>query len=607
MRILTTVLLLSATACMHQARVSRTNVADGPPTESMRLNGWLDREWEAWLAYSPEFRTRLGDREDYDRLGEVSDAARDEVAEWILGSVARMRSEFDYDLLDAEARTSYDLYEYQGAVLERFRRFRRHHDPIGRSGPHAYYPLFMINHHHVETVDEMRAYVSRLRQIGRAIRQHLDNARAAAADGIRAPRFDYAAAMDEIDRVLGGAPFTPDVESSWWADITGKAASLVERGIVGETQAGEFVAEARRALVEEVSPAYLELREWLEEDMTNAAPEAQGAWALPDGEAYYDYMLFQSTTLDLTAQEIHEIGLNEVDRIREEMEILKTEVGFGGTLQEFFAFVREDPQFYFSDTDEGRQAYLDLAAGYLDRMTDVLPNYFGILPKAGIEVRRVEAFREEDGGAQSYMPGTPDGSRPGVFYVHLSDMRSMPRYQLEGIAYHEGVPGHHLQVSIAQELEDVPMFRKHSFYTAYTEGWALYSEALGGEMGFYEDPYSEFGRLSAEMWRAIRLVVDTGLHAERWTEEEAVQYFMANSPQPEGAVRSEIQRYLTMPGQAVAYKIGMMKIRDLRERARASLGAAFDIREFHDTVLGGGAMPLPVLEARVEWWIAESG
>lgn len=607
MRILTTLLLLSATACMHQARVARTNAADGPPTESMRLNAWFDREWEAWLAYSPEFRTQLGDRRDYDRLGEVSDAARDEVEEWFLGSVARMRSEFDYDLLDAEARTSYDLYEYQGADLERFRRFRRYYDPIGRSGPHAYYPFFMINRHEVETVDDMRAYISRLRQIGRAIRQHLDNARAAAAEGIRAPGFDYAAAMDEIDRVLAGAPFNPDVESSWWADITGKAASLVEGGIVGETEAGEFVAEARRALVEEVSPAYLELRAWLEEDMTNAAPEARGAWALPDGGAYYDYMLLQSTTLDLTAREIHETGLDEVDRIREEMEILKTEVGFDGTLQEFFAFVREDPQFYLSDTDEGRQAYLDLAAGYLDRMTDLLPDYFGMLPKAGIEVRRVEAFREEDGGAQSYNPGTPDGSRPGVFYVHLSDMRSMPTYQLEAVAYHEGVPGHHLQISIAQELEDLPMFRKHSFYTAYTEGWALYSEALGGEMGFYEDPYSEFGRLSAEMWRAIRLVVDTGLHAERWTEEEAVQYFMANSPQPEGAVRSEIERYLTMPGQAVAYKIGMMKIQDLRERARASLGAAFDIREFHDTVLGGGAMPLPVLEARVERWIAESG
>ena len=607
MRILTAFLLLSATACMHQTRVSRTNAADGPPTESMRLNAWFDREWEAWLAYSPEFRTQLGDRRDYDRLGEVSDAARDEVEEWFLGSVARMRSEFDYDLLDAEARTSYDLYEYQGADLERFRRFRRYYDPIGRSGPHAYYPFFMINRHEVETVDDMRAYISRLRQIGRAIRQHLDNARAAAEEGIRAPGFDYAAAMDEIDRVLAGAPFNPDVESSWWADITGKAASLVEGGIVGETEAGEFVAEARRALVEEVSPAYLELRAWLEEDMTNAAPEARGAWALPDGGAYYDYMLLQSTTLDLTAREIHETGLDEVDRIRGEMEILKTEVGFDGTLQEFFAFVREDPQFYLSDTDEGRQAYLDLAAGYLDRMTDLLPDYFGMLPKAGIEVRRVEAFREEDGGAQSYNPGTPDGSRPGVFYVHLSDMRSMPTYQLEAVAYHEGVPGHHLQISIAQELEDLPMFRKHSFYTAYTEGWALYSEALGGEMGFYEDPYSEFGRLSAEMWRAIRLVVDTGLHAERWTEEEAVQYFMANSPQPEGAVRSEIERYLTMPGQAVAYKIGMMKIRDLRERARASLGAAFDIREFHDTVLGGGAMPLPVLEARVERWIAESG
>ncbi len=607
MRILTILSLLSVSSCVHLTQASRANMAAASETESERLNAWFDQDFEKQLDFSPEFRTQLGDKKDYDRLGEASEEADGELVESYLQSIATMRSEFDYELLNDEAKTSYDLYVYLGDNLERGRRFRRYRYPIGRSGPHSYYPYFMMNQHRVDTVEDMHAYNSRLRQIDRVMRQRLENAQAAAADGIRTLRFDYNTAIDEIDRVMSGEPFTQSGESPWWADVTGKVGGLVERGLLGATEGDELLAEARQALVEQVAPAYLELRAWLEQDLDNAAEEASGAWALPDGEAYYEHQLSLATTLDLTAREIHEIGLREVDRIRGEMEALKADVGFQGTLQEFFAFVREDPQFYFPDTDEGRQAYLDLAAEHLDRMTNALPDFFGILPKAGLEVRRVEAFREQDGAAQQYMPGTPDGSRPGVFYVHLSDMSSMPRYQLEDIAYHEGVPGHHLQVSIAQELEDIPTFRTQSFYTAFAEGWALYAEALAREMGFYEDPYSDFGRLSAEMWRAIRLVVDTGLHVERWTEEEAAQYFMENSPQPEGSVRSEIQRYLTMPAQAVAYKIGMMKLQELRERARGRLGTAFDIREFHDTVLRGGALPLPVLEVRGERWLAESG
>ncbi|MBU2098628.1 MAG: DUF885 domain-containing protein, partial [Gammaproteobacteria bacterium] len=274
-----------------------------------------------------------------------------------------------------------------------------------------------------------------------------------------------------------------------------------------------------------------------------------------------------------------------------------------GSLAEFFVFMREDPQFYFPNTDEGRQGYLDLANEYLDAMNEKLPEYFGILPKAGLVVRRVEAFREQDGAAQHYMSGTPDGSRPGVFYAHLSDMRAMPRYQLENISYHEGNPGHHMQISIQQELTGIPRFRTQYGYTAFSEGWGLYTEALGKDMGFYTDPYSDFGRLAGEIWRAIRLVVDTGMHAKQWSEEQAVQYFLENSPQPESAVRSEIQRYLTSAGQATAYKIGMIKIQELRATAMTELGDQFDYRGFHDTVLGGGSLPMPVLEARVMRWI----
>jgi uncharacterized protein (DUF885 family) len=257
-----------------------------------------------------------------------------------------------------------------------------------------------------------------------------------------------------------------------------------------------------------------------------------------------------------------------------------------------------------ANTDEGRQAYIGAATAHLDFIKAKLPDYFGLLPKADLVVKRVEAFREQPGAAQHYFPGTPDGSRPGIYYAHLSDMGAMPIPQLEVIAYHEGNPGHHMQISIAQELTSVPKFRTQAGFTAYSEGWGLYSELLAKEMGAYEDPYSDFGRLTTEIWRAIRLVLDTGLHSKGWTEEQAVEYFITNSPASEGQIRSEVQRYIVLPGQATAYKVGMLKILEVRERAKTELGDKFDIKGFHDTVLGGGALPLEVLETRVDEWVA---
>jgi uncharacterized protein (DUF885 family) len=285
------------------------------------------------------------------------------------------------------------------------------------------------------------------------------------------------------------------------------------------------------------------------------------------------------------------------------MEAIKTQVGFAGSLDEFFQFMRTNPQFILPNTDAGRAQYIKAAEDYLSAMTAKLPEFFGLLPKGQLVVKRVEAFREQPGGAQHYRRGSVDGTRPGTFYAHLSDMNAMPTFQLEAIAYHEGNPGHHLQGTIAQELTGLPKFRTQYGYAAYSEGWALYTELLGKEMGFYTDPYSDFGRLSTEIWRAVRLVVDTGLHAKGWSEEQAVQYFLANSASAEGAVRSEIRRYIVNPGQATAYKIGMQKILDLRAEAKATLGERFDIRAFHDVVLGGGGVPLPVLEQRVRSWV----
>ncbi len=349
----------------------------------------------------------------------------------------------------------------------------------------------------------MEAYISRLSGMGEALDQLLTRARAAAEKGIRPPRFAYAQALSEIRRVVTGAPFTRGAGSPLFADARAKIDALEKDGKVSPTEAKALLADASNALTSRVKPAYGRLEEWLESDQKNASPDPQGVSALPDGGTYYNTALALQTTTTLTSDEIHALGLTEVARLRAEMEAIKTKVGFAGTLPEFFARLRTDQRFVFPNTDEGRSAYLALAEGYLTQMEGKLPQYFGLLPKAKLVVKRVEPFREQPGAAQHYFGGTPDGSRPGIFYAHLSDMNAMPKYQLEAIAFHEGVPGHHLQISIAQELTGLPKFRTQYLYGAYSEGWGLYAESLGKEMGFFTDPYSDFGRVGTEMWRAF--------------------------------------------------------------------------------------------------------
>jgi uncharacterized protein (DUF885 family) len=307
----------------------------------------------------------------------------------------------------------------------------------------------------------------------------------------------------------------------------------------------------------------------------------------------------------MTADEIHELGLKEVVRIHAEIDKIRETVAFKGDKRAFFDFMRTDKQFYLPNTDEGRAKYLATAQGYLDVMYTRLPEYFGRLPKAPLVVKRVEAFREQPGGAAHYYGPTPDGKQPGIFYAHLVDMSAVSLWALESLAYHEGVPGHHMQIAIQNELTDIPVFRTQYGYGAFAEGWGLYAEDLGKTMGGFTDPYNDFGRLSSELWRAVRLVLDTGLHAKGWTEDEAVAWAMANSARPESSIKSEVKRYLLNPAQATTYKIGMLKILELRDEARTELGDKFDWKAFHDTVITGGSLPLPVLETRVRTWIAK--
>lgn len=596
----------AASSAAAPASAATEATAEAIAAESARLNAWFAERYEEQLDFSPLEKTRLGRKDDYDKIDDGSEAAEDAQLEWRRGTVADLKENFDYDLLTPEAKMSYDIWVYNLERAEAALPFRRRQYVFTQmQGLHAFLPNFLINFHKVEEVSDMEAYIARISGVSRLIGQLLERAQLAADEGVRPPKFAYEAVIEQAGNLITGAPFEGEGAAPLWADANAKIDALLENGAIDGARAEELRGEVETALKDAFKPSYERLIAWMSEDMPNADEIATGVWKLPEGRAFYAERLANQTTTNMTPEEVHQFGLDEVARIRGEMEAIKEQVGFEGTLEEFFVFVREDEQFYYPDTDEGREAYLQAARDHLDFINERLADYFGLLPKAGLIVKRVEAFREQDGGAQHYYPGTPDGSRPGIYYAHLSDMSAMPIPQLEVISYHEGNPGHHMQISISQELEDVPQFRTQSFFTGYVEGWALYSELLAKEMGAYQDPYSDFGRLTTEIWRAIRLVVDTGLHEKGWTEEEAVAYFMANSPAAEGQIRSEIQRYIVLPGQATAYKIGMQKIIDLRAKAQAALGDEFDIKAFHDVVLGGGALPLSVLEKRIDDWIAQ--
>ena len=578
-------------------------------SETQRLNQWFDERNEEALAMSPMALTSLGRKDQYDSIDDASEAAAEEELQWQAQTLADLKANFDYQALSSDAKISYDLWVYQveaAQVMAPFRRYAYIFEQM--NGAQASLPNFLINLHKVDNEADMQAYITRIGGISHRLDQLLERAKIGAEEGVRPPQFAYEFVVQQATAVISGAPFDAesDADAPLWADAKTKIEALLDAGEIDEAKAVELLGLVETALLASFEPSYLALIAFMEADYENADALARGVGALENGASYYQARLASMTTTTLTADEIHSLGLSEVTRIQQEMEALKDRVGFDGTLQDFFSYVKSNTEFRYPNDDEGRQGYLDDSTAFIDTMRNRLPDYFGVLPQAGLEVRRVEAFRERDGAPQHYQAGTPDGSRPGVYYAHLSDMNSMPKTEMESIAYHEGIPGHHLQISIQRELTEVPQFRTLSGFTAYSEGWGLYAEYLSKEMGAFEDPYKDFGRLNSEIWRAIRLVVDTGIHAKGWSQEQAVEFFIANSSISEGQIRAEVRRYFVMPGQATGYKIGMLKILELRENARNELGDQFDIRAFHDTVLVGGALPLTILERVVDEWIAET-
>lgn len=613
--VLGTLTLLAACQPEQSAQTSTDNASAKPTTaveqqvktESERLNDWFAAKYEEQLLSSPIMLTFLGRKERYNEINDMSEAEEKRQLAWQAETVSELKSTFDYEKLNDEAKVSYDIWVYQYEQALEGQQFKKNAYVFTQmQGIQAFAAQFLINFHKVDEESDMQAYNTRIDGISTAISVLLKSAQDNANYGVRPPRFAYDGVIEQATALITGAPFSEsETDSALWADAKRKIAALVEAKKIDQARADELQAQTKKALMERFLPTYQALVAWFEKDIANTDEIATGVRDQPNGEAYYNYMIKTSTTTGLTSNEIHDIGLSEVARITKEMEQIKDKVGFEGTLQEFFTFIKTDEQFFYPNTDEGRQGYITDTEAYLDVINEKLPEFFGILPKADLVVKRVEPFREQDGAAQHYFPGTPDGSRPGVYYAHLSDMSAMPKNEMEGIAYHEGNPGHHMQISIAQELTSVPQFRTQANFTAYSEGWGLYSELLAKEMGGYQNDFSDFGRLVNEIWRAVRLVVDTGLHAKGWTEEQAVEYFKEKAPVAEEAIQSEIRRYIVWPGQATAYKVGMLKIMELRAHAEQVLGEQFDIKGFHDTVLGGGAMPLSILERRVNAWIEQ--
>lgn len=577
--------------------------ADEVKAESDKLTAYLNAEYEEELAMNPMDLTSMGRKELYDQLGDFSEAGALKQLEWRRESVAGMKAQVDPAKLNDDAKTSWAIWESELARAEQRSKWKRHSYVFGYNGPHTGLPNFLITYHKVDTPSDMDALIARIGKVGAALDQSTERAKLAAADGIRTPKFGYERTLSEARMMIAGAPFGAGEDSPLWADVKAKVAALQADGKATEAQGQAWLQQAQSALTTKMKPAYERLIAWLEADMPNAKSGKVGAVTLPNGAAWYEASLEMQTTTPMTADEIHELGLSEVKRIHAAMEAIKTQVGFQGDMKAFFEFMRTDKQFYLPDTDAGRAEYLAKAQGYLDVMYTKLPAYFGRLPKAPLVVRRVEAFREVPGGAAHYFSPTPDGKQPGIFYAHLVDMSAVSLWALESLAYHEGVPGHHMQIAIQAELTDIPLFRTQYGYSAFAEGWGLYAEELGKEMGMFTDPYNDFGRLNSELWRAVRLVLDTGLHSKGWTEEEAVAWAMANSARPESSIKSEVRRFLLWPGQATTYKIGMIAIQKLRAEAENELGDKFSVSGFHDTVIGGGSMPLPVLEQRVRAWI----
>lgn len=576
------------------ASLSVSLTAWAAPTESERFHQWLDAQWERTLERQPVLATSLGDPRYNGRLNDTTTAAWRASEQRELRQTLKALAGFNKAKLDPKDRVSYSMLKLdleQSLVGERFPDWMQ---PINQIGGLPSFLAQMGTGQSIQPFRNTQDYDDWLQRLTLAVPIFdgtITNMRQGLKAGVTQPR----AVMDKVLPQLQSLAVTDPEKSLFWGPIKNFPDT------VSAADRERITAQMRELLATKVLPAYARLLAFVRDEYTPKARTSTAWSALPDGKAWYAWRVRQSTTLPLTPDEIHAIGLKEVARILGEMDDVRRQVGFQGDLKAFFKHLQDDPKFYFTKPE-------DLLAGYRDlqkKINGLTPKLFDIQPKADYEVREVEAFRAESAAGASYQSPSSDGSRPGVFYVNTFNLKAQPIFGMETLSLHEASPGHHFQVSIAQEDQNLPKFRRYgSFYVAYVEGWALYAESLGKELGLFTDPYQWYGRLSDEQLRAMRLVVDTGLHHKGWTREQAIKYMLDNSSMAESDVVSEVERYIVWPGQALGYKIGQLEITKLRAEAERALGPKFDIKGFHRVVLTAGQVPLPVLRELVQQWVA---
>jgi uncharacterized protein (DUF885 family) len=558
-------------------------------TASERLARLFADEWEWRLRENPMLATSVGDRRYNDRLGDASLAAERRRLEENRAFLQRVRA-IPRDSLSPAERVNHDVFAFgkRNAVEEA--ELLEYLIPItNREGFHTFFPE-LADRVPLRTAEDYRNYVARLRAFRAYAAQHAEVMREGMRRGFVLP----AISLEGIEETLQPHVVDDAAKSLLWKPFAAFPAS------VPEGERAVLAAAGRAAIAESVVPGYREFLDFVVREYRPAARATIGASELPGGREYYAQRVRSYTTLDLTADQVHETGLREVARIRAAMDSVRRAAGFTGTHQEFVAFLRTDERFYPKTAEE----LMERNAVFLKRMDGELPKLFGRLPRMPYGIKPIPDYIAPRTTTAYYSQPSGDGTRAGFYWINTYDLKSRPLYEIEALASHEAVPGHHLQLALQQELEGMPNFRRFGGITAFVEGWALYSESLGKELGFYTDPHSEFGRLSYEMWRACRLVVDTGIHAKGWTRQRAIDFMAENSALTLVNITNEVDRYIAWPGQALAYKTGQMKIRELRTEAEAALGAKFDVRRFHDVVLGGGSLPLSVLETSVREWIA---
>ena len=579
-----------------------SGAAKAGDTDSQRFAAFLESVYQKNLAASPQLATEFGSKAGDDRWDDTSESALAAEAQRVRGEMQSAKTGFEYAKLDPASQLQYRVFidEHQ-LLLDRYR-WRDHFYALNQIvGLHIDVPGTLAGNQQVQNVEDARAYIQRIRAVRPAFQQLIRHMQAQASRGIYIPKTVYPLLIEGAQNVISGAPHGAGPDSPIYADFKRRVAAL---DIAADSKA-RLIEEARVALVQQLQPAYEQLIHLLK-SQADRTPITGGVWQLPDGDAFYAFLIRQFTTTDMTPAQIHEMGLAEVARSQGEIAALMNKLGFTGTVREFMAQMKADPHNYVSDDDAGRAEYLARARSIVAAMQAKITDAFEAPAPLPLRIVRTEAYKEASAPVGYYEAGPADGSRPGTVNLNLSNMRVLPLYELEDLLYHEGIPGHHMQISTILVDKSIPQLRKVNEWwqdSAFVEGWGLYAERLGKDLGFYQDPHSEFGLLTGELWRATRLVVDSGLHYKHWTREQAIQYLNDNTPSPEETNIHAVDRYLAVPGQATSFMVGMRKFVAERERARQALGARFDLREYHKIALSSGYIPLWALDQKVTNWI----